>query len=89
MAGARDINHQVEAYRRLKKHVENYRKIQILDFDEKAAHQFEQLLQSRIRIGTMDLKIAAIVRARHATLLTRNQQDFSKVPGLKFEDWTK
>ena len=42
----------------------------------------------RVRIGTMDLKIAAIVLAHDATLLSRNLSDFRKVPGLKVEDWT-
>jgi tRNA(fMet)-specific endonuclease VapC len=37
----------------------------------------------------MDLEIAAIVRVEDATLLSRNQADFGKVPGLKVEDWTK
>ena len=39
-------------------------------------------------IGTIDLKIAAIVLANDATLLRRNLSDFRKVPGLKVEDWT-
>ena len=41
-----------------------------------------------IRIGTMDLKIAAIVLAHDATLLTKNLSDFRKVPGSKVADWT-
>jgi tRNA(fMet)-specific endonuclease VapC len=36
----------------------------------------------------MDLKIAAIVLAHDATLLTRNQKDFSQIQGLKIEDWS-
>jgi tRNA(fMet)-specific endonuclease VapC len=40
-----------------------------------------------IRIGTLDLKIAAITIAHDATLLTRNTVDFAKVPGLRFENW--
>jgi len=36
----------------------------------------------------MDLKIAAIVLANGATLLTRNLADFSGIRGLAVEDWT-
>jgi tRNA(fMet)-specific endonuclease VapC len=36
----------------------------------------------------MDLKIAAIVLSRDATLLSRNFTDFSRVTGLQVEDWT-
>jgi tRNA(fMet)-specific endonuclease VapC len=35
----------------------------------------------------MDLKIACIVLAHHATLLTRNSTDFSQVQGMRFENW--
>lgn len=36
----------------------------------------------------MGLKIAAIALANNATLLSKNLRDFSKVPGLKVEDWS-
>jgi len=42
-----------------------------------------------VRIATLDLRIAAITIANNAVLLTRNTSDFSRVPGLTFEDWTK
>ena len=42
----------------------------------------------KIRVGTMDLKIAAITLALNATLLTRNMVDFGKVPDLRVEDWS-
>ncbi len=61
----------------------------MLDFDEAGAEEFQRLQRAGIRVGTMDLKIAAIVLSRGATLLSRNAVDFSKVPNLKFEDWTK
>jgi len=61
----------------------------ILTFNEASAVEFRKLRQARVRIGTMDLKIAAIVLAHGATLLTRNLVDFRKVPGLKIEDWTQ
>jgi tRNA(fMet)-specific endonuclease VapC len=88
IAGARSLAKQVEAYRRLKSHLDNYRQIPVLDFDDAAARLYEELRRSRIRIGAMDLKIAAIVMSLEATLLSRNQRDFAKVPGLKIEDWT-
>ncbi|MEO5802504.1 MAG: type II toxin-antitoxin system VapC family toxin, partial [Verrucomicrobiota bacterium] len=40
-----------------------------------------------VRIGSMDLKIACIALAHDATLLTRNVNDFSQVPGLRVENW--
>ena len=42
----------------------------------------------KIRIGTMDLRIAAITFAHDALLLSKNLTDFRKVPGLHVEDWT-
>lgn len=88
LAQARSLDEQVEAYRRLKRLLLNYLKIDVLEFDALAAAEFERLKQSRVRIGAMDLKIAAIALARGATVLTRNLRDFGKVPSLKVEDWT-
>jgi len=88
IARARTVAQQVEGYKRLRRHLENYRQVPILDFDEDSAREFQRLRRARIRIGTMDLKIAAIVLVRNATLLSRNRGDFEKVPGLVVEDWT-
>jgi tRNA(fMet)-specific endonuclease VapC len=88
MARAKSVAQEIEAYARLKRHLRNYRNILVLDFDERAAVEYQQLRRSRIRIGAMDLKIAAIVLAHDATLLTMNLSDFRKVPGLKVADWT-
>ena len=75
-------------YERIQRHLQTFRDLTVLPFDLKAASQFELLRQARIRIGSMDMKIAAICLANDATLLTRNLKDFGKVPGLKFEDWS-
>ena len=48
----------------------------------------EEQLRGRIRIGTYDLRIAAIVLTNEGVLVTGNARDFSQVPGLKFEDWS-
>jgi tRNA(fMet)-specific endonuclease VapC len=87
-ARAKTISQEIQAYAKLSTHIEKYRTIIVLDFDEEAAAELQRLRRLKIRIGTMDLKIAAIVLVRNATLLTRNLVDFRKVPGLKAEDWT-
>ena len=87
LAKARSLSQQIEAYRRLKQQLDNYCAMTVLDFDGRAASEFQRLCKLRLRIGTMDLKIAAIALAFDSTLLTRNVRDFRKVPGLRFEDW--
>ncbi|HEX9005203.1 MAG TPA: type II toxin-antitoxin system VapC family toxin [Blastocatellia bacterium] len=89
LAQARSLDQQVERYQRLNRMVKSYRRVNILEFDNQAAAEFAKLQKQRIRIGTMDLKIAAIALANNATLLSANLGDFSQVPGLKVEDWSK
>lgn len=88
IAKARSVSQQVEAYRRLRSHLDNDRQIPVMDFDDTAGEIYQQLRRSRIRVGAMDLKIAAIAIARKGTLLSRNRQDFDRIPGLQIEDWT-
>ena len=38
-------------------------------------------------IGPYDVLIAAQARRRGATLITANEREFSRVPGLQTEDW--
>jgi tRNA(fMet)-specific endonuclease VapC len=84
----RSLAHQVNAYRKLSRHLKLYCQLRILEFDERAAVEYQTLHRTHPRLGTMDRKIAAIVLAHAATLLTRNQQDFGHISGLKIEDWT-
>ena len=88
IARAKTVAQEVEAYAKLKLHLQSFRHILVLDFDQLAAAKYQQLQRLRTRIGAMDLKIAAIVLAQGATLLSRNLSDFRKVPGLRVEDWT-
>jgi tRNA(fMet)-specific endonuclease VapC len=60
----------------------------VLPFDTAAAAVFDGLRAQRVRVATMDLRIAAIALSRSLVLLSRNLSDFSKVPGLVTEDWT-
>ena len=75
-------------YLGLRQGVEFFNTIKILDFDQKAASDYAELLRQRVRIGTQDLRIAAIAISNNGILVTRNQRDFSRVPGLHFADWT-
>jgi tRNA(fMet)-specific endonuclease VapC len=88
VARAKSLPQEIEAYRRLHRNLDDFCTIEILDFEEEATAEFQRLRGMKIRIGTMDLKIAAITLAHDATLLSRNLVDFKKVPGLKVEDWT-
>ncbi len=88
LAQARSIVQQPEAYSRFRRMLENYRAIEVLDFNTASAVAFQLLTRQRLRVGTMDLKIAAIALAHDAILITRNLADFRQVPGLKIEDWT-
>lgn len=89
VARARSSDQLVTAYARLHGLLKDFSKRQVLDFDDRAASRYQQLVKSRIRIGTMDLRIAAITLAHDATLLSRNLADFRQVPGLRVEDWMR
>ena len=78
---------QLERYRRLEEHRQFYSEAKVLPFDEVAATQFQALRKAHRRLGALDLKIAAIVLAHDATLLSANLRDFKHISGLKVEDW--
>lgn len=77
------------AYQNLRLTIESLQEFEQIDFDIEAELIYHQLRQQKIRIGTQDLRIASIVLANKATLLTRNYRDFSQVPNLIIDDWTR
>ena len=87
LAKSRTLNEQVERYKKLSQSLTDFNEMIVLDFDDRAAEIFQELQKQRIRVGTMDLKIAAIVIANNAILLSRNLKDFGKIPTLQVEDW--
>jgi tRNA(fMet)-specific endonuclease VapC len=86
---ARGISQLVSAYARLRQHVANYSKIPVVEFDEKAALVATSLQKLKLRLGTMDIRIAAIALANNALLISRNLRDFQRVPDLRVEDWSR
>jgi tRNA(fMet)-specific endonuclease VapC len=65
--------------------------LQSLPFDDECAEHYGQihadLLSLGKPIGPNDTLIAAIARAPDATLITHNTGEFSRVAGLRMEDW--
>jgi tRNA(fMet)-specific endonuclease VapC len=60
----------------------------VLSFTEPAIQRFEQLRSLKLNVGLMDLRIAATALENGLTVVTRNQRDFNRVPGLTTEDWS-
>lgn len=85
---ARDGSARAQAYARLQKALRFYQRVAWLSFDDAAATLFDQLQKQKLRLGTNDLCIAAIVLSVGGVLVTRNSRDFRRVPGLVMEDWT-
>ncbi len=65
--------------------------IRILDFDQRAAAEFGDIIANLERrgqrIGDRDMLIAAHARSRDYTLVTHNTGEFNRVDGLRVEDW--
>jgi tRNA(fMet)-specific endonuclease VapC len=82
-----DVQRHVAYYDRLLRLLAFFAAWHVLPFDNQAATTFTRLRQQRVRIGTMDLKIAAIALGQNALLVSGNLRDFQQVPGLHVEDW--
>lgn len=85
----RSIDEQVFAYETLKQYFDYFKTLTIIDFDKNSAEIYKNLKSSKIRVGTMDLRIASIAIANNAILVSRNLKDFEQVPELSVQDWTR
>jgi tRNA(fMet)-specific endonuclease VapC len=83
-----DFEQLTFGYGKLNETLDFYRTKTVLDFNAAAVTQFQQLLRQKIRVGTQDLRIASIALSVGGTVVTRNQRDFQRVPGLRIEDWS-
>ena len=65
--------------------------LQSIPFDDRCAHDYglirADLTAQGKPIGANDLMIAAIARAHDLVLVTHNTGEFSRVAGLRIEDW--
>jgi tRNA(fMet)-specific endonuclease VapC len=70
IAKATNLDTQVLAYAKLQKHLAKFKAATVIGFDPTSAREFERLRKLYPRLGTMDLKIAAIAMTTNAILLT-------------------
>jgi tRNA(fMet)-specific endonuclease VapC len=84
---ARDDQQLARAYQALHEAIEFSRSIRILPFDLPEIRRYRQLRTQHRRIGTNDLRIAAIVLEQRGILVTRNTNDFADITGLQLDDW--
>lgn len=85
---ARNSDEVVKGYEMMARIRKDFIILPIVLFDRAAATVFDSLKSKRIQLATMDMRIAAIALSSGLILLTRNSQDFGKVPELMMEDWT-
>jgi len=66
-------------------------RLSVLDWDRDAVLHYgrirRHLEQKGTPIGNMDLLLAAQALGRQCTLVTNNQREFKRVPGLKTVNW--
>ncbi len=87
IAKANSPEQEAEAYFRLNETIDILGDLIRLPYDLEAAARFAAFRKVGMQIGSKDLKIACIALEHDAVVLTRNNRDFIKVPGLKIENW--
>ncbi len=75
------------AYDLLWESLSDFRKVAVFRLSDRAESMIRQWREQRIRVGTRDLRIAAICIEHGAKLASRNRRDFDQVPGLDVEYW--
>ncbi len=61
----------------------------IHSYNDQAARVYASFSAQVKRIGTQDCRIAASAIAAGWIVVTVNQKDFSRIPGVQFEDWSR
>lgn len=59
----------------------------LLPYTAAADARVDEWRAAKVRVGTQDLRIAAVAVAHDAILVTRNVRDFDQIPGLQLEVW--
>jgi tRNA(fMet)-specific endonuclease VapC len=75
------------AYEMFRRTVESLNRYQLLGYTELAESVVMGWKKAKIKVGTLDMRIAASCVVRGAKLITRNRRDYSRLPGLMVEYW--
>lgn len=75
------------AYEFFQESVTRAKTFRLLPYTAGAESLFQQWRRSKVRIGSQDLRIAAICLDHGATLATRNARDYAQIPGFTFDEW--
>jgi tRNA(fMet)-specific endonuclease VapC len=89
LARKSDGEAKIHAYAKFMETVLFFTSIPVAPFDLACEQKFQELRSLRLRVGSHDLRIAAITLANNFILVTRNRQDFERIPGLVLEDWSQ
>jgi len=87
IAASKKVEREIEGYLRLQTLLDDIGNYAILSFAAAAAMVFASLRKQRVRVGTMELKIAAIAISNDAAVATANAAHFARIPGVKLLDW--
>jgi len=68
--------------------LDDLRLFKILRYDEQSDAYFRALPSRVKQAGSQDCRIAAIAHTNGLTVITRNARDFSRIPDVRFEDWS-
>ena len=75
-----------EFLKRLMFHLCDYR---IHPYGEQAAQVYMSFSAKTRLVGSQDCRVAASAIASGMIVITVNRKDFSRIPGVQFEDWSR
>ena len=75
-------------YDRLTKSVSDLRPLSVVTYAEAAVRRHRELKALKLNVGSNDLRIAAIAVELGAAVVTNNERDYRRVPGLTVENWS-
>ena len=76
-----------KAYELLARSVVSIQQFRILAFSEPASALELEWRSLGIKVGTQDLRIAAICVSQNIRLISNNKSDFYRIPNLNLETW--